>query len=178
MTDRIAVLQADIAKLEIDAIVNAANEGLRPGGGVDGAIRRAAGWKLNAAAMKIGGCPTGEAVVTEGFALPARWIIHTAGPVWKGGGAGEDEQLARCYRSCMARAAEIGARRVAFPAISTGVYGFPADRAAAIAVREIRAALASGADFDEIVLVAFGGDDLAVLSAALAPEGGGGEGAA
>lgn len=178
MTDRITVLQADIVKLEIDAIVNAANESLRPGGGVDGAIRRAAGWKLNAATMKIGRCPTGEAVVTEGFALPAEWIIHTAGPVWKGGEAGEDEHLASCYRGCLARAAEVGARRVAFPAISTGVYGFPADRAAAIAVREIRAALDAGADFDEIVLAALDEDSLAVLSAALAPEGEGGESAA
>lgn len=178
MTDKISVLQADIAKLEIDAIVNAANESLRPGSGVDGAIRRAAGWKLNAATMKIGRCPTGEAVVTEGFALPARWIIHTVGPRWKGGGAGEEEQLARCYRGCLARATEVGARRVAFPAISTGVYGFPADRAAAIAVREIRAALDAGADFDEIVLVALGDDNRAVLSAALAPEGEGEETAA
>ena len=178
MTDRIAVMQANIARLEIDAIVNAANEGLNPGGGVDGAIRRAAGWKLNAATMKIGRCPAGEAVVTEGFALPAKWIVHTVGPRWKGGGAGEDEQLARCYRASLARAAEVGARRVAFPAISTGVYGFPADRAAAIAVREIRAALDAGADFDEIVLVAFGDDDLAVLSAALAPEGEGEDNAA
>ena len=166
MPDRLTVLKGDIAALDIDAIVNAANESLRPGGGVDGAVRRAAGWKMNAALMKIGGCPTGEAVTTEGFALPARWAIHTVGPVWKGGGADEDALLARCYRNCLARARELGARRVAFPAVSTGVYGFPPERAAQIAVREIRAALEDGDDFDEIVLVAFGDEDLAVLEAA------------
>ncbi len=165
--DRVTVTQGDIAELEVDAIVNAANESLRAGGGVDGAIRRAAGWKLNAATLRIGRCPTGEAVVTDGFALPARWVIHTAGPVWRGGEHDEPELLARCYRNCLARAAELGARRIAFPAISTGVYGFPADMAAEIAVREIGAALDGSADFDEIVLVAFGKDDLAVLSAAV-----------
>ena len=166
MADRITVLRGDITKLEVDAIVNAANESLRPGGGVDGAIRRAAGWKMNAALMKIGGCPTGEAVATDGFALPARKVIHTAGPVWRGGEDDEPELLARCYRNCLARAAEIGARRVAFPAISTGVYGFPPERAAEIAVREIRAALDGGAEFDEILLVAFGEEDFELLSAA------------
>lgn len=166
MPDRLTVLKGDIVALDVDAIVNAANESLRPGGGVDGAIRRAAGWKMNAALMKIGGCPTGEAVTTEGFALPARWAIHTVGPVWEGGGANEDALLARCYRNCLARARERGARRVAFPAISTGVYGFPPERAAEIAVREIRTALDGGDDFDEIVLVAFGDEDLAVLEAA------------
>lgn len=166
MADRITVLRGDITKLEVDAIVNAANESLRPGGGVDGAIRRAAGWKMNAALMKIGACPTGEAVMTDGFALPTRKVIHTAGPVWRGGEDDEPEQLARCYRNCLARAAEIGARRVAFPAISTGVYGFPPERAAEIAVREIRAALDGGAEFDEILLVAFGEEDFKLLSAA------------
>lgn len=168
MTDRATVVRGDITKLEVDAVVNAANEGLRPGGRVDGAIRRAAGWKLNAATMKIGACPTGEAVVTDGFALPARWVIHTAGPAWQGGEANERETLARCYRNCLARAAEIGARRVAFPSISTGVPGFPPEEAAAIAVRETSAALESGAAFDEILLVAFGDEDFAVLSAAAA----------
>lgn len=171
MAGRVRAVQGDITKLEVDAVVNAVNAALRPGGGVDGAIRRAAGWRMNAALMKIGGCPTGEAVATEGFALPARWAIHTAGPVWEGGGKGEAELLARCYRNSLARAAELGARRVAFPAISTGVYGFPSDKAAEIAVREAAAALEGGADFDEILLVAFGEEDFAVLSAAA----GGGE---
>ena len=166
MPDRLTVLQGDITKLDVDAVVNAANESLRPGGGVDGAIRRAAGWKMNAALMKIGGCPTGEAVSTEGFALPARWAIHTVGPVWKGGGAGEEAALERCYRNCFARARELGARRVAFPAISTGVYGFPPERAAEIAVAGARAALDAGGDFDEILLVAFDDEALAVLRAA------------
>ena len=166
MAGGVSVLQGDITKLEVDVIVNAVNEDLRPGGGVDGAIRRAAGWKLNAATMKIGRCPAGEAVATEGFALPARWVIHTAGPVWHDGSRGEPETLARCYRNCLARAAELGARRVAFPAISTGVYGFPPERAAEIAVRETAAALDGGDDFDEIVLVAFGDEDLAILQAA------------
>ncbi len=167
MTDRVTVVQGDIAALEVDAIVNAANERLRAGGGVDGAIRRKAGWKLNAATMKIGRCPTGEAVVTDGFALPARWVIHTAGPVWTDGEQGEPELLARCYRNCLAKAGELGARRIAFPMISTGVFGFPAEQAAEIAVREVRAALAAGADFDEIILTAFGEEDHAILSAAL-----------
>jgi len=167
MTDRVTVVQGDITALEVDAVVNAANESLRPGGGVDGATRRKAGWKPNAATMKIGRCPTGEAVVTEGFALPARWVIHPAGPVWTDGEQGEPELLARCYRNCLARAAELGARRVAFPMISAGAFGFPAEQAAEIAVREIRAALAAEADFDEIILTAFGEEDHAILSAAL-----------
>ena len=166
MAGRVRAVRGDITKLEVDAVVNAVNAALRPGGGVDGAIRRAAGWRMNAALMKIGGCPAGEAVATEGFALPARWAIHTAGPVWEGGGRNEAELLARCYRNSLARAAELGARRVAFPAISTGAYGFPPDKAAEIAVRETTAALEGGADFDEILLVAFGEEDFAVLSAA------------
>jgi O-acetyl-ADP-ribose deacetylase (regulator of RNase III) len=135
--DRIEVVQDDITKLDVDAIVNAANSQLKRGGGVDGAIHRAAGPELQKACNEIGGCPTGEAVVTSGFNLPAHHIIHTVGPVWGGGGKGEDEALASAYRNSLRRAEEQGARSVAFPAISTGVYGYPVERATDIAVRTV-----------------------------------------
>ncbi len=128
----------DITTLEVDAIVNAANESLLGGGGVDGAIHRAAGPDLLAACRPLGGCPTGEARTTAGFRLPARWVIHTVGPVWRGGRHGEETLLASCYRRSLHEADRIGARTVAFPAISTGVYGFPAARAAEIAVASLR----------------------------------------
>lgn len=134
---RIDVIVADITGLAVDAIVAAANERLAGGGGVDGAIHRAAGPELLAACRRIGGCPTGEARVTDGFALPARHVIHTVGPIWRGGTAGEADLLARAYRSSLAAAAEIGAVSVAFPAISTGVYGFPGRAAAEIAVATV-----------------------------------------
>ena len=138
---RVAVRTADITTLTVDAIVNAANETLLGGGGVDGAIHRAAGAAvLQAACRAIGGCPPGQAVVTDGFGLPARFIIHTVGPVWEGGAAGEPETLASCYRSAMAVADELGARSVAFPAISTGVFGYPPGQAAEVAVTTVRAA--------------------------------------
>jgi len=135
----IVAVCADITTLRVDAIVNAANRWLRPGGGVDGAIHRAAGPELEAACGAIGGCPTGEARVTPRFGLPARWVIHTAGPVWRGGGEGEASLLARCYTSSLEAALNCGAHSVAFPAISTGVYGFPRERAAAIALSAMRA---------------------------------------
>lgn len=128
------LVRGDITKLSLDAIVNAANESLLGGGGVDGAIHRAAGPELVAFCRTLGGCPTGEVRLTPGFRLPARHILHTVGPVWKGGQAAEDEFLASCYRSTLERAAGEGFRSLAFPAISTGVYGFPKDRAAAIAL--------------------------------------------
>jgi O-acetyl-ADP-ribose deacetylase (regulator of RNase III) len=130
---------ADITTLKVDAIVNAANRRLRPGGGVDGAIHRAAGPELEAACRAIGGCPTGDARVTQGFGLSARWVIHTVGPVWHGGGEGEESLLARCYTSALEAALGCGARSIAFPAISTGIYGFPRERAAAIALTAMRA---------------------------------------
>lgn len=163
MSGRLTVLQGDITTLEVDAVVNAANSALAPGAGVDGAIRRAAGPEINRATAALGGCPTGEARITQGYALPATWVIHTVGPRWSGGAANEPELLASCYRASLALAAEHGARRVAFPAISTGIYGFPRDQAAAIAVREIRAFLATSDAIDEVTLVAFGADDHAVL---------------
>ena len=129
----------DITTEDVDAIVNAANDVLAPGGGVCGAIFRAAGYDdLVAACRSLGGCPTGEARVTSAFALPARWIVHAVGPVWRGGQSGEDELLRACYANSLAVADEVGAKSVAFPAISTGIYGFPPDRAASIAIEAVR----------------------------------------
>lgn len=132
------VLTADITTLNVDAIVNAANESLLGGGGVDGAIHRAAGPGLLEECRLLGGCPTGEAKITRGHRLPARFVIHTVGPVWHGGGSGEDDLLAGCYRNALSLAQRHGCASVAFPSISTGIFGFPVDRAAAIAVQATR----------------------------------------
>jgi O-acetyl-ADP-ribose deacetylase (regulator of RNase III) len=146
--------RGDITQLAVDAIVNAANESLLGGGGVDGAIHRAAGRDLLHACRELGGCPTGEARTTPGFRLPARWVIHTVGPVWQGGAYGEESLLASCYRQSLAEADRVGARTVAFPAISTGVYGFPRERAAEIAVRTLRE---TPTLVERVTLVAFDG---------------------
>jgi len=160
----------DITALAVDAIVNAANSSLLGGGGVDGAIHRAAGPGLLDECRKLSGCKTGEAKVTRGYALPARWVIHTVGPVWRGGSHEEDELLASCYRACCKLAAEVGARSIAFPAISTGIYGFPKQRAAQIAVSQVVAALAKNAELAQVIFCCFDDETYRIYSELIAAE--------
>ena len=145
----------DITALAVDAIVNAANESLRGGGGVDGAIHRAAGPDLLRECIAIGGCPTGEARITKGYRLRAKHVIHTVGPIWRGGGADEDALLAACYHNSMTLARAHGLASLAFPAISTGIYGFPAGRAAPIAVETVRAMLAEAPAIGSVIFCCF-----------------------
>ncbi len=155
MNERIHILQGDITRIEADAIVNAANTSLLGGGGVDGAIHRAAGPELALECRQLHGCKTGAAKITAGYRLPARWVIHTVGPVWQGGGHDEDALLARCYRNALALAVRHNVRTIAFPAISTGIYAFPADRAARIALDEIDAFLKTDETLTRVLLVCF-----------------------
>jgi O-acetyl-ADP-ribose deacetylase len=172
VAQRLEVVVGDITRLAVDAIVNAANEAMLGGGGVDGAIHAAAGPDLLAACRAVVPvrpgvrCPTGEARITPGFRLPARFVIHTVGPVWRGGGHGEPERLASCYRQSLALARAHGLGSIAFPAISTGVYGYPPDAAAVIAVGACSEVLAAHADVQRVLLVAFREADAAVLRAA------------
>ena len=153
--DTIVVIEGDITEQDADAIVNAANTSLLGGGGVDGAIHRAAGPELLAECRTLRGCPTGEAKLTRGYRLKAHWVIHTVGPVWRGGHDFEDDLLANCYRRSLEVAVRNGVRSVALPAISTGIYGFPLERATRIAVREVRAFLEKNPGLEKVLFVCF-----------------------
>ena len=168
MLDRIAIVEGDITTLDVDAIVNAANRSLLGGGGVDGAIHRAAGPELKEACAALNGCATGEAKITPGFRLKARHVIHTVGPVWGGGERGEDRLLANCYRNSLALASERGLASIAYPAISTGAYGFPAGRAAMIAMRSMAEALPKTDGIDRVIFCCFGAESRAHHAAAFA----------
>ncbi len=166
---RLEICVGDITTLSVDAIVNAANSALQRGGGVCGAIFRAAGPELDAACAALGGCETGSAKITPGYDLKAGHIIHAVGPVWHGGDAGEDDQLASCYRTSLALAAEHGLRSIAFPAISTGIYGFPAERAAQIAVGTVASEIAAAPGrFDRVLFCCFSDESAALHQAAFA----------
>lgn len=155
MDNRIEVVKGDITCLQVDAIVNAASSSLQAGGGVDGAIHRAAGQKLQLECYRLHGCQTGEAKITQGYDLPATWVIHTVGPIWRGGELDEDELLAKCYRNSLTLAVSSGIKTIAFPAISTGAYRFPLQRATAIAVREVTIFLSQYSQLEKVYFVCY-----------------------
>ena len=167
MNAHIEIVQGDITTLQVDAIVNAANETLLGGGGVDGAIHRAAGPELLEECRTLNGCKTGEAKITKGYRLPAKWVIHTVGPVWHGGERNEDELLASCYRNSLALAAQYSIRTIAFPCISTGVYRFPSERAARIALAEIKSFMDGNKTVEKVLGVCFGRTDYQIYQTAL-----------
>jgi O-acetyl-ADP-ribose deacetylase (regulator of RNase III) len=158
-TARILIVEGDITQLKVDAIVNAANRTLLGGGGVDGAIHRAAGSQLLEECRRLNGCRTGEAKITGGYSLPASWIIHTVGPVWRGGTENEDQLLAACYHSSFTLAADRGLSSIAFPSISTGAYGFPVERASMIALRQLKKCLETPSSITQVYIVCFSHTD-------------------
>lgn len=164
--ERLILTEGDLTQQTVEAIVNAANPSLLGGGGVDGAIHRAAGPELLAECRTLGGCATGQAKLTRGYRLPAKWVIHTVGPVWRGGTRGEAELLASCYRHCFALAEQHGLRTVAFPSISTGVYGYPMELAARIAIGEAKTFLETNSTVEQVRLVCFGRAALEIHQAA------------